>query len=268
MNIGIFDSGLGGLIITDALVKAMPQYSYAYMGDTLHVPYGARSHLAIYGFTADCVDRMFRDMDCAIIIIACNTASIAALRKLQQEYLPKNFPDRRILGVVIPTVEAAVAAGAKRIGLLATETTARSGTYSEELLKLDDSAELFPVAAPLLVPLIENDGDKFAMPVLEEYVGKFRDKDLDALILGCTHFPHYKKEITALLSGVRILSQDEIIPEKLADYFRRHPEMEARIAKTGGRRFFATDISEPYKAQARRLFGKEIEIEKVLANGN
>jgi len=263
MNIGIFDSGLGGLIIMNALVGAMPEYSYVYMGDTLHVPYGVRSHDAVYGFARACIDRMFRDMDCAIIIIACNTATIAALRKLQQEYLPKNFPDRRILGVVIPTVEVAIDAGAKRIGLLATETTARSDIYLAELRKLDDKIELFSVAAPLLVPLIENDGDKFAPPVLEEYVAKFQGRNLDALILGCTHFPHYKKEIRALMPGVRVLSQDEIIPEKLADYLRRHPEMESRIAKTGARKFFATDISESYRTQARRLFGKDIEIKKI-----
>ncbi|MDR1697217.1 MAG: aspartate/glutamate racemase family protein [Rickettsiales bacterium] len=323
MNIGLFDSGLGGLIITRACIAAMPEYNYVYMGDTLHVPYGARSAAAVYEFTRACVDALFRKHDCAIVLIACNTASIAALRRLQREYLPQNFPDRRILGVVIPTAESAAESGARRIGLLATDATARSSVYPTEIKKLIPDAEIFPVAAPLLVPLIENDGDKFAAPVIVEYLSKFspalaagpqsasatqRDAGagpkgtgenskpspgaqnsatdpsareglgIDTLILGCTHFPHYKNEIAKMMPGVKILSQDEIIPEKLRDYLNRHPEINTKllpprgessrrngVATDGGgqNNFFVTDISESYLTQAARLFGNEIKIEKT-----
>jgi len=261
MNIGIFDSGLGGLIMTRALVDAMPEYDYVYMGDTLHVPYGARSPEAVYSFTRDCIDAMFRDYNCATVIIACNTATIAALRRLQQEYLPANYPERRILGVVKPTVEWAVGAGCRRIGLLATEGTVRSDIYLDELWQLDEGIELFSVSAPLLVPFIENDGDRFAAPVINEYVSKF--PEIDALILGCTHYPHYKGEIRALLPNVKVLSQDEILPEKFDDYLFRHPEISACLTKNGTRRFFVTDLSESYMRQAGRLFGADIHVEKV-----
>src|SRR3990167_8800431 len=105
MRIGIFDSGLGGLVVARAIRKAMSQYDYVYLGDTKRVPYGNRSGETVFEFTRECVDYLFRKENCAIVILACNTASARALRKLQQKYLPKNFPDRKIIGVLIPTAE-------------------------------------------------------------------------------------------------------------------------------------------------------------------
>ncbi|MDR2099032.1 MAG: glutamate racemase [Rickettsiales bacterium] len=263
MNIGIFDSGLGGLIIAKSLIDAFPGYGFAYLGDTLHVPYGPRSIATIYEFTRACVDRLFRTKDCKLVVIACNTASIAALRRLQREYLPASFPGRRILGVVIPTLEEVIRRGHSRIGLLATAGTVASGVYGEELKKLDGAIELFGVEAPLLVPLVENCGDRFAHPIIESYLETFRGKDIDALILGCTHYPHYKDMIRGLMPGVDVISQDEIIPASLADYLSRHPEIERGLSKDGNRSFAVTDITDSYRAQAERLFGGEIEIERV-----
>ena len=104
MNIGVFDSGLGGLIILKALVKALPKYDYIYLGDTQRVPYGNRSPEVIYKFLEEAVDYLFKQ-NCGLIIVACNTASAEALRKIQQEYLPYHYPQRRVLGIIIPTVE-------------------------------------------------------------------------------------------------------------------------------------------------------------------
>ena len=102
MKIGIFDSGLGGLIIIKAIRRTMPEYDYIYLGDTKRVPYGNRSEETVFEFTKECVDYLFRKENCAIVIIACNTASARALRKIQQEYLPRNFSKRKVLGVLIP----------------------------------------------------------------------------------------------------------------------------------------------------------------------
>ena len=129
MKIGIFDSGLGGLIIAKAVRRAMPEYDYVYLGDTKRVPYGNRSHDAVFEFTRECVDYLFRKEDCAIVIVACNTASARALRRLQKEYLPPpNLPlrrgrrkegvDRKVLGVLIPAAEEC--AKFESIGLLGT----------------------------------------------------------------------------------------------------------------------------------------------------
>src|ERR1035437_1207989 len=118
MKIGIFDSGLGGLVIARAIHKKMPQYDYVYFGDTKRVPYGNKSSEAVFEFTREAVDYLFRKENCAMIIVACNTASARALRKIQQKYLTKEFTDRKVLGVLIPTAE--VASGYNRIGILAT----------------------------------------------------------------------------------------------------------------------------------------------------
>jgi glutamate racemase len=259
MKIGIFDSGLGGLIIAKAIMAALPQYDYAYLGDTARLPYGSRSNAKVLEFTRECVDFLFRKCNCQLIIIACNTASQAALRKLQQEYLPVNFPDRRILGVIIPTVEEC---HADKVGLLATNSTVASGVYDEELRKINSAINLYSVSAPLLVPLIENQGDEFAPEVLKKYLSEFNE--IETIILGCTHYAHYKNLIAQQLgSNVKIISQDEIIPEKTKDYLHRHPEIESLLSKDGTRRFYVTDLTEGYESFARSLFTKEINIERA-----
>ena len=151
MKIGIFDSGLGGLIVAKAIHKLMPEYDYVYLGDTKRVPYGNRSEETIFEFTKEGVDYLFRKENCAIIIIACNTASARALRKLQKEYLPKNFPDRKILGVLIPAAEECVKF--KKVGILATRGTVNSNTFPKEIRKLNKKIKVFQNSAPMLVPV-------------------------------------------------------------------------------------------------------------------
>ena len=131
--IGIFDSGFGGLTVFKEIKKALPDYSYIYLGDSLRAPYGGRSQEAVCKFTQEAVDYLFKQ-GCQLIIIACNTASCEALRKLQQEWLPNNYPNRRILGVIRPVVEEAVKVSKLgRIGVVGTIATIKSETYIKEL---------------------------------------------------------------------------------------------------------------------------------------
>ena len=181
MKLGVFDSGLGGLLIAKAIREAMPDIDMLYYGDTLHLPYGSRSQDAIYNYTLQAVEQMFA-ADCGLIIIACNTASAAALRRLQQEYLPKAYPQRRILGVVVPTLEVAVERHHKKFGLLTTRYIADSGIYANELQKINPEIELYASAAPLLVPMIEQGGMKWIRPVLEDYMRPLLAKDIDCLL--------------------------------------------------------------------------------------
>ena len=125
MTIGLFDSGLGGLTILRAVVKQLPQYDYVYYGDTANLPYGDKSEAEIYDLSVAAMDYLFGE-GCALIIVACNTASAETLRKLQDEYLPKHYPERRILGVIIPTVETLIADGVEAALLLATKRTVES----------------------------------------------------------------------------------------------------------------------------------------------
>ena len=264
MTIGIFDSGLGGLVMTRAFRAALPQHDFLYLGDTLHVPYGPRSAQAIYDFTLQAVEYLF-DQGCPLIVIACNTASANALRRLQQEYLPAKYPDRRILGVIVPTIEAALATGHKRIGLIGTAFTVHSGTYPDELKKIDPAIEIYGKATPLLVPLVENNGLTYAEPVLCDYLQPLLEKKIDSLILGCTHYPLFKPMLKHVLpKGVDIISQDDVVPPKLVDYLERHADMAARLAKNGKLRTLLTDVTPTYQAIADGLMGAATPLEKVV----
>jgi len=255
MKIGIFDSGVGGLIITRAISKMMPEYDYVYLGDTKRVPYGNKSPVAVFEFTREAVDYLFRQEDCAIVILACNTASARALRKIQQEYLPKNFKGRTVLGVLIPAAEAA--SRYKRVGVLATSGTVASNTFPIEIKKLRGK-EVFQNPAPLLVPLIEEGNSaKLARPLLLKYLKPLMDKKLDALVLGCTHYPILKKGIKKIMSkNVRIISQDEVIPEKLKEYFARHPEITKKLSQNGTARILVTDRTENVDRLVEKWFGQ------------
>ncbi|MCB9989119.1 MAG: glutamate racemase [Rhodospirillales bacterium] len=266
MKLGVFDSGLGGLVITRAIRTHLPHHDLIYMGDTLHMPYGGRSRDAIYHYTRQAMEYLFSAHDCKLIIIACNTASAAALRRLQQEYLPEHYPDRRILGVVVPTLEEAYEKRLKRIGLLATHQIVCSGVYQEELSKLDPDIRIVPQASPLLVPMIEHGGMRWIEPVLESYIQPLVDSGIEGLILGCTHYPYLKDTIRTMIgSDVALLSQDEIIPRKLADYLQRHPEIDSAISQTGKSRFLVTDVTDNYVCSAQDIFRDSLAIEKVEA---
>jgi glutamate racemase len=275
MKIGIFDSGLGGLIIAKAIQKAMPEYDYVYLGDTKRVPYGNRSHEAVFEFTRQGVDYLFRKENCVIVIIACNTASARALRRLQKEYLPlPNLPlrrgrskegvfQRKILGVLIPAAEEA--AKFKRIGVLGTLGTVSSLTFPKEIKKLNKKAIIFQNSAPMLVPLAEEGETKNALPFIKKYLQPFANKKLDALVLGCTHYPIFKREIKKLLplghsptgeaKNVRIISQDEIVPKKLKNYLKKHPEIKNKLSKNKTTKILVTDITKNVEKLSKKWFG-------------
>jgi glutamate racemase len=261
-KIGVFDSGLGGLFIADSLRKRLPAYDYLYLGDTLHLPYGRRSDEAIYDLSEKAMRYLFAQ-GCDLVVMACNTASAAALRKLQQGFLAREFPDKRILGVVVPTLEVAIEQGAHKIGLLATQRTVHSGIYEIELKKINPAVELVAVASPLLVPLIEDGGEQYLDTVLRDYLEPMKKAKVQGLILGCTHYVAVKDRAKKLLGDVALISQDEIIPEKLEDYLNRHSEMETRLSKGGTFEIHATDTNENFEKNARALLGSAITLKKA-----
>ncbi len=263
-KIGIFDSGLGGLYVARAIRIILPEYNYVYLGDTLNVPYGGRSYEAIYNLSEAAIRFLFDQHDCELVIIACNTASVTALRKLQKEFLVNNYPDKRILGVIVPTLESATELGATQIGLIATEYTVRSKIYDEEIAKITPCAEIFGQPTPLLVPLIEHQGDKYMNQILKDYLKPLIEKGLDSLILGCTHYIAIKDRVRELTNHrVRVLSQDEIIPPKLKDYLCRHPEMEERLSKEGTFSIYATDVNTSFLKNVEKLMGAGFEAKKA-----
>jgi len=258
-KIGIFDSGLGGLIVARAIRKMMPEYDYIYLGDTKRVPYGNKSHQAVYELTKQAVDYLFRKENCAIVIVACNTASARALRNMQQKYLPKNFKDRRILGVLVPAAEEAAKYG--KIGVLATFGTVASDTIPDEIKKLNKKSKVFQNPAPMLVPLIEEGSNGLAKPFIRKYLKPFQNKKLDAMVLGCTHYPIIKKEIKREIKNltkknIKIISQDEIVPRKLKDYLKRHSEISKKLSVNKSIKILVTDRTQNMDLLVKRWFGK------------
>ncbi len=259
MRLGIFDLGMGGLLIARSILEHISDIDMTYFGDTLHVPYGARSKEAIYQYTEKAIDYLFSEHDCQLIILACNTATAAALRRLQQEYLPEKYPDRRILGVVVPTLEAAATAQYKRIGMIATKYVINSNIYHDELFKIDPRIELLTNPAPLLVPLIENNGEPWLRDVLEKYLLDFRTDNIEALILGCTHYAYVQDMARDIMGpNVKILSQTDILPQKLVRYLERHPEINEKISYKKRKDFFLTDLTDTYINMSARLYGDEV----------
>ena len=224
--IGVFDSGLGGLTILSEFLKKLPLYDYLYLGDNARTPYGSKSQEAIYTYTRQAVNFLFNE-GCILIILACNTASTKALRKIQQEWLPVTYPDRRVLGVVIPLAESAVESTRYgRIGVIGTQATIDSKVYEEELQKLKTELKIYGQACPLLVPLVEEGwvGKPEANMILKKYLYRIKRKMIDTLILGCTHYSFLEKDISRIMGrNCRILNGPEIISDKLKNYLLRHP---------------------------------------------
>ncbi len=262
MKIGIYDSGLGGLLIAKAIFKKLPCYNYLYLGDTKNLPYGQKTPAEIYHLTEKAVDFLYQN-GCQLIIIACNTASALALRKIQQKYLPKHWHKKRVLGVIIPTLEEADKKHrGKTLAVIGTTATVKSHIYKKELQKIDGRARIFELATPGLVPLIEKNSLQKAAKLLQLYLQPLQNKGTEALVLACTHYPLLKSTAKKFVGPkVKVISQDDIIPDKLTDYLKRHPEIESLLGREMQKEFFVTSQSRHFNTIARRLFGKSVRFE-------
>lgn len=249
MKIGFFDSGLGGLLVMKAVSKALPTYDYEYYGDTKNLPYGDKSENQIYELTKAGVEQLFKK-NCVLVIIACNTASSETLRRLQDEYLTENYPDRRILGVIIPVIEEVVLSGAKRVIMFATKRTVSSGKYHLELGKrnvIDTKIEA--EATPELVPLLELGEIETAVNHTTSLINERleRGEGVDGVILGCTHYNLMLDSLRKNFGDkIKFFSQTEIIPFKLKQYLHDHQELEKRLTRGGDRNIFLTEHRADY----------------------
>ncbi|MDD2680497.1 MAG: glutamate racemase [Patescibacteria group bacterium] len=258
IKIGVFDSGLGGLTVLKHFLKKLPQYDYLYLGDTARLPYGGHSQAVIYRYTQEAVDFLF-SKGCQLIILACNTASAQALHRLQQEYLPTKYPDRRILGVIIPLSEKV--ANRKKIGVIGTRATISSGAYEQEIKKVNPKAQIFHNSAPLLVPLIEEGlaGKDVTNKILKKYLRPLKQEKINTLILGCTHYPFLLKDVQRLMGkNCDVFDPGKIIGDSLDDYLKRHPEFKSSNKKTGKRNFYLTDQPENFIRLGEHFLGEKI----------
>jgi len=261
--IGIFDSGYGGLTVFKEIEALMPSYDYIYLGDNARAPYGSRSFESVYQYTLSSVKWLF-EQGCPLVILACNTASAKALRSIQQNDLANIDPTKRVLGVIRPTAEYIGAhSKSKAIGVLATKGTVLSNSYSIEIQHIDASLKVYQQACPTWVPLIENNEYETAGAsfFIERDVKNLlaQNKDIDTVLLGCTHYPIIEKQIRAYLPAtVQLISQGAIVANSLEAYLKRHSAMELAISKHGTQQFYTTDDVHDFNQHAPLFYGKPI----------
>lgn len=268
-RIGVFDSGYGGLTILKEIRKHLPQYDYLYLGDNARAPYGTRSFDIVYEFTRQAVEELF-SRGCHLVILACNTASAKALRSIQQQVLPIKYPGRRVLGVIRPTVEAVdTLTSSRHIGLLATPGTVKSHSYQMEIDKLYPEMQITEQECPMWVPLVEANeahgegADYFVKKYIDEIL--LTDPKIDTLLLGCTHYPLLLPKIKKYVKeGIRTVAQGEIVAESLADYLRRHPEMERLCSKGGSTTYLTTENPDKFNQLASIFMEKEVEATRIV----
>lgn len=266
--IGVFDSGYGGLTILSRIREHLPAYDYVYLGDNARTPYGTRSFEIVYEFTLQAVNRLF-EMGCHLVILACNTASAKALRSIQQNDLPHIDPSRRVLGVIRPTAERIGALTRTRhVGVLATAGTIKSESYVLEIRKLHPDITVTGEACPLWVPLVEN--NEFDKPGADYFVRQHidrllaKDPDIDAIILGCTHYPLLYRKIRAFTPPhIAVIPQGDYVAESLRDYLHRHPEMDTRCTRRGTCRFFTTESVEKFRESASIFLDCPIDVASI-----
>jgi len=267
-KIGIFDSGYGGLTVLKEIKKTLPQYSYIYLGDNARTPYGTRSFDTVYEYTLQAIKWLF-SKQCELIIVACNTASAKALRSIQQNDLPHLYPTKRILGVIRPVTEQIDSITKNhKVGLFGTTGTVKSESYKIELNKLSPRTTLFQEPCPMWVPLVENNewnsigADYFIEKHCKQLFNQC--KEIDTVILGCTHYPILAEKIRKFLpSGTTLVNQATIVANSLADYLKRHPEITTKLNTNSHSEYFTTDCDETFSATATLFLGNPISTTKI-----
>ncbi|MGH2646999.1 MAG: glutamate racemase [Ginsengibacter sp.] len=261
--IGVFDSGYGGLTVLKAIVEKLPYYDYIYFGDNARAPYGNRSFDAVYEYTLQSVEWLFKK-GCPLIILACNTASAKALRSIQQKDLPKLGNNKRVLGVIRPSAEViGNYSKTNRIGVLGTNGTVASLSYPLEIEKFYPKIKVYQHACPLWVPLVEN--NEYSSPGADYFVEKDvnellnKSTEIDTILLGCTHYPLLTGKIKKYLpQHVQLISQGEIVAASLKNYLFRHPEIEKKCSKNGQIQFYTTDSAKDFDKHSAIFFGKPV----------
>lgn len=234
MAVGIFDSGLGGLTVLDAVARRLPDVPFVYLGDNAHAPYGVRDADDIFRLTCAATERLWAE-GCDLVILACNTASAAALKRMQETWVP---PEKRVLGVFVPLIEALTErqwgdnsppreVAVKHVALFATPATVASRAFQRELAFRAIGVDVEAQPCGGVVDAIEQGDEILAEALVRSHVEalKRRMPAPEAAILGCTHYPLMEKVFQdALGQGVKVYSQANLVAESLADYLTRRPQ--------------------------------------------
>lgn len=258
--IGIFDSGIGGLTTVRALMDTLPGHDLIYFGDTARTPYGSKSHETVIRYAIENTEFLM-ERGAQVIVIACNTASSVATEVLKEKYRVPVFE------VITPAVARAVAQTRKgQIGVIGTRGTINSGIYERLIKEQLPDANVFSNPCPLLVPLVEEgwfDRPETKM-IVKKYLHPLKIRQVDSLILGCTHYPLLKSIIQDKIGKrVRVIDSSVAVAEKIDLFFKTHPEVDQAITKNGQADLFVSDITDQFEKTASTILNKKVSLTKV-----
>ncbi len=256
LPIGIFDSGVGGLTVLKSIMKALPTENFIYFGDTARVPYGTKSQKTIIKYSVENAKLLLK-FGIKLLVVACNTSSAYALEILKEEL---EIP---VIGVVKPGASAAVKASkSKRIGVIGTTATIKSEAYRKEILSLEPFAKVFGKACPLLVPLIEEGWieDEITELVVRRYLKDIIEKEVDTIVLGCTHYPLIKNVIQKSCQGINLVDSAEETAKVVERTVSRSRKGSGEI------KILVSDKTERFERIAEMIFGKKVEVEEVAVD--
>ena len=253
--IGIFDSGIGGLTVVKSVDSTLASENIIYFGDTARVPYGSKSNSTVIEYALQDA-KFLSTKNVKLIVVACNTASSVALEKLRSEF------DMPVIGMIEPGAKAAIQVSKnKRIGVIGTDSTVSNKAYSNTLLKLNNSLEVFEKACPLFVPLAEEGWiDHQATRIIaEEYLNELKQKDIDTLILGCTHYPILKDIIQDVVGkNVTLIDSGSAAAVEVEAYLSGRG-IKNTSNNLGSHEYFVSDVPKKFKEMADRFLGREVE---------
>jgi len=260
--IGIFDSGIGGLTVANAISKLLPNEKIIYFGDTAHVPYGDKSASAIQFYSQNIADFLLLKK-CKIIVIACNTASAAA-RKSTAEHVAAIS----VLNVIDPVVEyVAQHFNKNTIGLIGTKGTINSRVYPKAIKKANANIQTNSLATPLLAPMIEEGffNNNISKTIISAYLEKSALKNIDALILGCTHYPLIQKEIEAVYKKkkqkIKILNSADIVAHSVKDSLKTQKILSTKTNPK--HEFYVSDYTKSFEESTKVFFGAKVKLKEV-----
>ncbi len=256
--IGIFDSGVGGLTVANAVVRLLPQEDIIYFGDTAHLPYGDKSADTIRIYS-ERITRFLIEKGCKAIIIACNSASATAYQYLQEQFghlIP-------IFNVIDPLVAEVAEQDYKRVGVIATKATIRSGIYNTRMAELNPITQVSTLATPLLVPMIEEGyfENKISHTIIENYLSHPALDGVEALMLCCTHYPLIRAEIETFYNGrIKVYDNSEAVAESIKEFLTENRLLNNK--ENTHHQFYVSDYTRSFEQTTQLFYGKEVKLEE------
>ncbi len=262
--IGIFDSGIGGLTVVRGIMDAMPGYDLVYFGDTARTPYGTKSSRTVIEYCLQNTEFLVKN-GAKMIVMACNTASSVATDAVRDSF------DVPVFEVVTPAVERCLAATKKGvIGVIGTRATIASGIYEKQIMEKNPQAKVYCAPCPLLVPLVEEGWLKKPETnmIVKKYLHPLKVRQIDTLILGCTHYPILKNIIARKIGKrVAIIDSSTAMAERVKAFLTENPDFDEKLAKTAAARFFVSDITPQFRKTAKWIVGRPIDLEPANTEG-